>query len=104
MARSASLLYLPARGHNNAEKIDHQKTPSLALQSLEDLQLAECIARSFDTCGYRSLWCVEISVRTGVVSLHGFVASYHLKQIAQEIALQVPGVHEVQNHICVIRQ
>jgi osmotically-inducible protein OsmY len=104
MARSASLLYLPARGHNNAEKIDRQKTSSLAIQSLEDLHLAECIARAFDVRGYRALCSVDITVRAGIVSLRGCVQSCYLKQVAQEIALQVPGVHEVQNHIRVVRQ
>ena len=104
MPKAASLLYLPARGHDNAEKIDRQKTSSLAIQSLEDLHLAECIARALDLCGHPSLCGVEITVRAGAVSLHGRVASFYLKQVAQEIALQVPGANEVQNHIRVIRQ
>jgi osmotically-inducible protein OsmY len=68
-------------------------------QSLDDLGLAERIRRALDARGYASLRAVVVTVRDRVVLLGGQVASYFLKQLAQETALSVLGAREVHNSL-----
>lgn len=52
--------------------------------------------------GYQSLRSVKTRVAEGLVILRGRVPSYYLKQKAQTVVLEVPGVTEVQNELDVV--
>ncbi|MFI5455973.1 MAG: BON domain-containing protein [Isosphaerales bacterium] len=56
----------------------------------------------FRASGYLALHDVSCVASDGVVSLHGCLPSYHLKQVAQEIATGVEGVRHVINRIEVL--
>jgi len=56
----------------------------------------------FRASGYLALRDVSCVASDGVVSLHGCLPSYHLKQVAQEIAAGVEGVRHVINRIEVL--
>ncbi len=45
------------------------------------------------------MWCVQCEFREGLAILYGKVASYYLKQIAQETAKSVEGVELVINRV-----
>jgi hypothetical protein len=45
----------------------------------------------------------EFQIETGVLRLRGSVPSYYLKQLAQELVLDLEGVRRVDNQICVAR-
>jgi osmotically-inducible protein OsmY len=42
---------------------------------------------------------VEVCARDGHVVLRGRVPSYYLKQVAQEVALAMPGVLQLRNEL-----
>jgi osmotically-inducible protein OsmY len=68
---------------------------SAALQCL----VADALFRS----GYATLTFVDYDVLEDRVVLHGRVASYHLKQVAQALVQRVPGVSRVDNLLVVQR-
>ena len=47
---------------------------------------------------------IEINTASSRVILHGVVASYYEKQMAQETLLRVDGVDSVENHLEVMRR
>ena len=49
--------------------------------------------------GYPHFSRVECSVCQGKAILTGTVPSFHLKQVAQELAAHTPGVFQVENHL-----
>jgi osmotically-inducible protein OsmY len=100
MAQSAPLLIPPTCMQ---EKDTLQTTASLQVQSLEDLRLAERTERALCSSGYGALRAIEVSVNARIVILQGRVPSYYLKQIAQAIALAVPGAHQVHNGLDVVQ-
>lgn len=51
---------------------------------------------------YFELHSVSCDFSSGVLTLRGQVASYHLKQLAQSCVADVPGVIEVHNHLEVV--
>lgn len=57
------------------------------------------VKNSFRGLGYPQLDRVECRVRRMTVYLRGTLGSFYLKQIAQTIAVKVPGVHQVVNEI-----
>ena len=80
-----------------------QVPPRYPTQTLEDFRLAERVARALRTTGYGALHGVEVSVSDRVVKLQGRVPSYYFKQIAQETALAIPGMHHVHNGLDVVQ-
>jgi osmotically-inducible protein OsmY len=68
-------------------------------KALEDLCVAERVAHALGATGYAPLRGIEVTVHERLVILGGRVPSCHLKQIAQTIALAVPGVHQVRNDL-----
>ena len=42
---------------------------------------------------------LKVQVEGRVVSLRGYVRSYHEKQVAWCVARRVPGVHEVKDYV-----
>jgi osmotically-inducible protein OsmY len=104
MARSAAWLILPSPHHADQEKEAFQVTAQLLAQSLDDLRLAECVARALHATGHRPLYDVEVIVHERLVTLRGSVTSYYLKQVAQAAALAVPGAGRVRNELTVSRR
>lgn len=56
---------------------------------------------SLNKLSYHQLDGVHCQVSGGHVKLTGHLRSYYLKQIAQAIAMRVPGVMNVENEISV---
>ena len=52
--------------------------------------------------GYYELHHISCSFHEGVLILRGCVSSYYLKQLAQSLVCQVPGVEEVNNRLEVV--
>ena len=74
-------------------------TALLPAQHLEDLHLTEGVARALSATGYPSLRTVDVSVCDGQVVLRGRIHSYYMKQVAQAVALAVPGVLGLRNEL-----
>src|SRR5262245_6969759 len=87
---SMHLLALPSAG---------SETSMNARVSAIDLKAEESLRRT----SYLSLRDVSCLSSEGVLFLHGNLPSYYLKQVAQEIASGVEGVHHVVNQIKVWR-
>jgi osmotically-inducible protein OsmY len=69
-----------------------------------DCQLQEndpgsLVAARLRRSGYPLLSSVQCDVREGVACLTGMVPTFHLKQIAQELASHTPGVWQVNNRL-----
>jgi osmotically-inducible protein OsmY len=90
---------LPWRPRGGADKDAFQTSTRLLEQSLEDLHLAERVERALRATGYGPLRGIEVVAHVRVVTLAGRVPSYYLKQVAQAIALSVPGVDQVRNDL-----
>jgi osmotically-inducible protein OsmY len=99
MARSAALLVVPAGGRTDKEIERIDALTPLLMQSMEDIRLAERVARALRADGQTTLRDIEVVVQAGLVILSGRVHSYYLKQLAQETALTVPGAHQVRNDL-----
>jgi osmotically-inducible protein OsmY len=102
VTQSVALVEVPSRKLDELEKAS-QEAAARAVQCLEDLGLAERVARALRTTGYPSLRAVRVLVRGQLVSLHGRVPSYHMKQLAQAVAMEVAGGREVRNDVEVTR-
>ena len=63
------------------------------------LSLDRRVAASLHSRGYTSLLRIECVAEGDHVVLHGRLGSYYLKQVAQDVAMKVPGVARVTNHI-----
>jgi osmotically-inducible protein OsmY len=81
-------------------KVPHE---TLALCA-EDAALRGLVRQALQACGYAALGSVRIEVSRGTVILRGNLPSYHLKQVAQTLTRQVPGVGTVENAITVTRR
>ncbi|MGP0067302.1 MAG: BON domain-containing protein [Isosphaeraceae bacterium] len=88
--------------HSDEEKGSPRATASLHNESLEDCRLAERVECALRATGYGALGTVQVSVKARVVMLGGRVATYYLKQVAQEAALAVPGAHQIRNGLDVV--
>jgi len=75
-----------------------RKTSSSAHLPAIDCNAKEQLGQS----GYLALRDVTCVASDGVVTLHGRLPSYYLKQVAQEITLGVEGVRHVVNRIEVL--
>jgi hypothetical protein len=79
--------------------VDPETAGDVALPAIH-LQVEERLRQS----AYRALRDVSCLARDGVIYLHGCLPSYHLKQIAQELAAGAAGVRGVVNRIEVSAQ
>jgi len=103
MVQSATPLIQPTGEQPNEEKVAPETTAALLMQGLEDHRLADRVERALRATGYGELRTVRVSVSARVVILGGRVSSYYLKQVAQTIALAVPGAHQIGNGLEVVR-
>ncbi len=58
---------------------------------------ASLVAARLRRSGYAFLWGIRCEFNEGVLSLIGNVPTFHLKQVAQSLAMHTPGVREVNN-------
>lgn len=64
-----------------------------------DAALLDAVAHALRRTGYSPLRDVQVECERGRVVLSGRVPSYHLKQMAQTVALEIAGVLRLQNDI-----
>ena len=57
------------------------------------------ILHSFSKLGYAQLNAVKCTARGDQLLLTGELDSFYLKQVAQSVAIKIPGVRYVQNEI-----
>ena len=72
---------------------------------IEDIQpqtIAQLTRRAFEQLGYQQLSLVECLEEDGLLVLRGRLNSFYLKQVAQSVAVKVPGVQTVRNEIEVL--
>jgi osmotically-inducible protein OsmY len=65
-------------------------------------QIAELAEARLRKSPYLALANVSCEFREGVLTLHGCLPRYHLKQVAQEVIAAVPGVEQIDNQIEVV--
>jgi osmotically-inducible protein OsmY len=65
--------------------------------SPEQDELTADVARALCETGYSALREVQVTGRAGILVLTGHVPSYFLKQLAQHVALSVPGIQRLDN-------
>jgi osmotically-inducible protein OsmY len=100
MPQPAALVIVPA----DQERDPVQAPAALLHQTLEDLRLAERVEQALlRATGYGVFRGIEVAVQARLVILRGQVPSYYMNQVAQAIALAVPGAHEIRNHLDVSR-
>ncbi len=77
---------------------------SVTASPIESTRLApQAILQRLAATGYPQLRAVACDVHRGVVTLHGIVPSFHLKQVAQVEAAKVTDVEYVDNRLSVKR-
>jgi osmotically-inducible protein OsmY len=103
MTQPAAFVQLSWQKDSDSKEEVLQKNAQLLAQSVEDLRLAERVARALRATGYAPLRDIEVTVHNGLVILGGWVRSYFLKQMAQANALSVQGVNQVRNDLKVSR-
>ena len=57
------------------------------------------IRNSFSKLGYAQLNAVKCTAQGDQLLLTGELDSFYLKQVAQSVAIKIPGVRNVQNEI-----
>lgn len=72
----------------------NKPTDDLNSVSIEDLA-----RKAFDQIGYSQLNGIELESKGDVLLLKGQLNSFYLKQVAQSVAVKIPGVQTVQNEI-----
>jgi osmotically-inducible protein OsmY len=102
MTQSAGLKRRRLLEIRQEEKAAPQVATQLETQRLEDLRLAQRVEHALRATGYGALRAVAVSVNARLVVLLGRVPCYYFKQIAQTVALAVPGAHRVHNNLIVI--
>jgi osmotically-inducible protein OsmY len=65
-------------------------------------EIAELVRVKLARSPYRWLRSLSCAVRDGVLTLGGQVPTYYLKQMAQTVVRDVPGVDEINNEVEVV--
>ena len=77
--------------------------PNTAPQSSDSnstaLSLEDRVRLSFEQMGYPQLNAIKCTADGDRMLLTGVLRSYYLKQVAQSVAVKIPGVREVRNEI-----
>lgn len=79
--------------------IVHQPRERLISFDLADDDPSQLVAARLRHSGYPFLWGLSCRFSQGVLSLSGTVPTFHLKQVAQELAMHTPGIREVRNEV-----
>lgn len=67
--------------------------------SASSLSLEDRVRISFDQLGYSQLNAVQCRADGDSMLLTGKLKSFYLKQVAQSVAIKIPGVRSVRNEI-----
>ncbi len=78
-----------------------ETAPSCASSEPSETDPAELVAARLRRSGYPPLWDVSCEFSEGTLTLSGTVPSFHLKQVAQELAAHTLGVRQVENGLYV---
>ncbi|MBS0261616.1 MAG: BON domain-containing protein [Planctomycetes bacterium] len=84
---------------DSIEQRDSGRSQPIPSMTAAEAHLAECCTRQLQQTRYAGLRRVDVDVRGGTVRLQGCVSSFHLKQLAQSIVQQVPGIRKVLNEL-----
>ena len=104
------------RGVNFAERDSRESTPvtdttngrplpePVELPVIQECQcrVAEGVKKRWMNCGYSSLKYISCRCDDGVLVIEGTVLSYYFKQMAQELARSVEGIHQIENRLSVV--
>jgi osmotically-inducible protein OsmY len=90
----------PAPTQNSEVAVSHGGGPQVDTQAVG---VCRKVRQRFEECPYRALRRLSASCEFGVLTLHGSVGTYYMKQLAQSIAQQVDGVHSIVNQVEVVR-
>ena len=63
------------------------------------LSLEDRVRISFEQLGYPQLSAVKCLAQGDQMLLTGTLSSFYLKQVAQSVAVKIPGVRDVRNEI-----
>lgn len=85
--------------HQTTKSATPSEAPYVTDAAVSDSVLAARVKLSLERLGYQQLRAVNCRVDRGDVCLTGRLPSYYLKQIAQTIAMRVPGVYRITNEI-----
>jgi osmotically-inducible protein OsmY len=66
-------------------------------RTLSERRVVRRVADALRRSGQADLSGLRVDARAGQVYLSGSVRSWHAKQLAQELAMHVPGVRRVHN-------
>ncbi len=69
----------------------------------DDTELAATIRQQLHNIGYSQMRLLRVDVEQGRVALSGKVSRYYLRQVAQSVVLQVPGVKQLNSNVFVER-
>ncbi|HVJ69817.1 MAG TPA: BON domain-containing protein [Caulifigura sp.] len=80
-----------------------QPTPDPCAENRDSdpLALASSIKSAIDQVGRFAFRRIDVTAVNGKVVLRGFVKTWFQKQLAQHVALQVPGVNRLDNSLIV---
>ena len=67
-----------------------------------DTPLSVRVKHRLQHCGYQSVRHISVHEHEGVLTLHGNLPSFYLKQIAQATVAKVPGVEQIHNRVQVV--
>jgi osmotically-inducible protein OsmY len=99
-------------GIQNSQK-EKRMTPATAPQQFDAITsktprcqnpqaIQAAIQDGLDLTGYSELRLVQVEFDDGAVTITGQVPTYYLKQLAQNVALNLPGIEQIHNelHVC----
>lgn len=69
---------------------------------LPEISLEDRVRLSFERLGYPQLNAIKLTANGNVMLMTGKLNSFYLKQIAQTVAIKVPGISSVDNKIEVV--
>jgi osmotically-inducible protein OsmY len=78
---------------------DDRETEELEHFETRPNDACSLVAARLRRSGYPQLRSVQCEVRRGVARLTGTVPTFHLKQVAQELAAHTLGVWQVENRV-----
>ncbi len=87
-----------------SQKKNSNQTPvrlsdNLVPESASKLSLEDRLRLTFEKLGYPQLNAIQCSADGDQMKLSGELASFYLKQVAQSVAVKIPGVRIVHNEI-----
>ena len=82
-----------------ANMTNSESESSSADSPITELSLEDRVRISFEQLGYPQLNAIQCIATDDLMLLTGELSSFYLKQVAQSVAVKIPGVREVRNEI-----